>query len=137
MQSCILPHGVNTKTVLITKNTAKTRHAGINAANDLATVGGTPFGIFIVQFLLTIYTYNLVAKNAARIPTNIPFAPNLAIGITSLITVPLSAVTVSGVNTKNAATATPAANIASTLFVVIISYTYYHKQCSYTHSSRR
>ena len=114
MQSCILPHGVNTKTVLITKNTAKTRHAGINAANDLATVGGTPFGIFIVQFLLTIYTYNIVAKNAARIPTNIPLAPNLSSGITSDIILPSAPFTKSGVKTKNAATDIAAGKIGST-----------------------
>ena len=44
------------KIVLITKNKPITIHPGINAANDFATVGGTPSGILIVQFLLIAQT---------------------------------------------------------------------------------
>ena len=54
IKSNALWNGVSANTILITKNTSMEMPAGISAAKDLTTVGGTPSGIRMTQpFLFT------------------------------------------------------------------------------------
>ena len=47
------PKGVMPKITLIRKNTRRDTPAGIRAANDFSTVGGTPSGILMTQPFLS------------------------------------------------------------------------------------
>ena len=54
IKSKALWNGVMANTMLITKNTSMETPAGIRAAKDFTTVGGTPSGILMTQpFLFT------------------------------------------------------------------------------------
>ena len=52
-KSCILPHGVNVNTILTIKNMVNVNIAGMSAANDFDTAGGTLAGILITKFFFT------------------------------------------------------------------------------------
>ena len=64
-------------------NVISTTAPGINASKERATAGGTCSGILIVIFLLVKKRYTSTEKIIAKIPENMPEAPNDAIGKTN------------------------------------------------------
>ncbi len=62
--------------VLIKKKITITMPAGMSAANEATTVGGTPAGILMTQPFFSTHAYKWTLMIAHRMPTKIPFAPS-------------------------------------------------------------